>query len=108
MIMSMKQENINDLVLNEYNVTKVAEFFKLMGDNTRLKILIALSQSERCVSDLVECLKISQPTISHQLKLLRTAKLVKTRRDGRAIYYSLDDEHIENIVAMAIAHADEK
>ena len=95
-------------ILDEADLNRVSEFFLLMGDNTRLNILIALNHQEFCVSDLVKILNMSQSTISHQLKLLRTAKLVKTRREGRAIYYSLDDEHIENIVGMAIEHADEK
>ena len=98
----------NSLILDEQALNRVSEFFRLMGDNTRLNILITLSKGEHCVSDLVNKLSISQSTISHQLKLLRTARLVKTRRDGRAIYYSLDDEHIANIIATAIEHAFEK
>lgn len=100
-------DNIQRCVLDENCLNKVSEFFRIMGDNTRLNILIALSHRELCVSELVETLNISQSTISHQLKLLRTANLVKNRRDGRTIYYSLDDEHIANIVAMAIEHANE-
>lgn len=100
-------DNIQRCVLDENCLNKVSEFFRIMGDNTRLNILIALSHRELCVSELVETLNISQSTISHQLKLLRTANLVKNRRDGRTIYYSLDDEHIANIVSMAIEHANE-
>lgn len=101
-------DEVQKNILDEADLNRVSEFFRLMGDNTRLNILIALNHQEFCVSDLVKILNMSQSTISHQLKLLRTAKLVKTRREGRAIYYSLDDEHIENIVAMAIEHANEK
>lgn len=94
--------------LDMHTVSQVTDFFKLMGDNTRLSILIALCKKELCVSEIVSVLNLSQPTISHQLKLLKTAKLVKNRRDGRSIYYSLDDEHIENIISMAVEHANEK
>ena len=99
---------LQKILSDEDQVTRVSEFFRLMGDNSRLIILIALNHRELCVSDLVRLLNVSQPTVSHQLKLLRTAKLVKTRREGRTIYYTLDDEHIENIVAMAVEHALEK
>ena len=90
------------------DVMELGDFFKVMGDSTRLQILMALFSSEFCVSDLSNLLNMSQSAISHQLKVLRTSKLVKQRRDGRVIYYSLDDEHIKTILDMAYAHIIER
>lgn len=83
---------------------KVSAFFKVMGDSTRLQILTALIHNELCVSDIACVLNMSQSAISHQLKVLRQSKLVKTRQDGRSVYYSLDDEHVTDIVAEAMEH----
>lgn len=90
------------------DVMELGDFFKVMGDSTRLQILMALFSSEFCVSDLSNLLNMSQSAISHQLKVLRTSKLVKQRRDGRVIYYSLDDDHIKTILDMAYAHIIER
>lgn len=87
---------------------ELADFFKVFGDITRLKILKALMISEMCVCDLTALLKMNQSAVSHQLKLLRQSKLVKYRRDGKVIYYSLDDEHIKHIFDLGLVHLNEK
>ena len=92
-----------------YNkVTDLSDFFKIMGDSTRLQLLMALEYGELCVSDLSQLLNMSISAISHQLKSLRTAKLVKIRREGKNIYYSLDDEHIRSILEVSLEHILEK
>lgn len=73
---------------------QVAEMFKGLGDPTRVRILYLLSQAELCVHDLAQLLGVTQPAVSHHLRLLRMLRLVRTRRAGRAIYYALDDEHV--------------
>lgn len=85
----------------------VAELFKVFGDSTRTKILCALFQSEMCVNDITEVLGGTQSAVSHQLRILRNARLVKVRKEGKQVFYSLDDEHIENIFNMALEHVKE-
>ena len=87
---------------------KLAEMFKLFAVNTRLKIIWELLKEELCVQDLCERLNINQSTVSHQLQLLRNSKLVKYRREGKYIYYSLQDDHIETIISQAIDHISEE
>lgn len=82
----------------------VAELFKVFGDSTRIKIICALFESEMCVYDLAECLNMSQSAISHQLRILKQAKLVKFRRDGKQMYYSLDDDHVKQIFDAGYKH----
>jgi ArsR family transcriptional regulator len=84
-----------------------ADLFKLFGDSTRLGILWALSESEMCVCDLCALLKMKQPAISHQLKNLKQSRIVKARRDGKVIYYSLDDDHIRRLLNLGIEHVQE-
>lgn len=86
------------------DILNLADFFKVMGDGTRLRILIALEKNELCVSDLSCLLNMTQSAISHQLKALKNAKLIKSRRDGRVIYYSLDDDHVKAILDQAMIH----
>lgn len=85
----------------------LAELFKVFGDSTRIKILCSLFESEMCVCDLSALLSISQSAISHQLRVLKSARLVKFRRDGKVIYYSLDDEHIKHIFDEGLKHITE-
>ena len=85
-------------------IEKLADFYKIMGDQTRLKILTALEAGELCVSDLAELVSMSRSAVSHQLRALKAAKLVKNRKDGKTVYYSLDDEHIHSIIKVAVAH----
>jgi ArsR family transcriptional regulator len=84
-----------------------ADLFKLFGDSTRLGILWALSESEMCVCDLCALLKMKQPAVSHQLKNLKQSRVVKARRDGKVIYYSLDDDHIRRLLNLGIEHVQE-
>ena len=93
--------------LSNNKINDLSDFFKVMGDNTRLKILIALIHNEYCVNDIANIIGLSQSAVSHQLKVLRKSKLVKSTRNGRYIYYSLDDEHVEIILNMAIEHINE-
>lgn len=93
-----------DSLLPEETICDLADFFKVFGDSSRLKVLWALHQSEMCVSHLAELLKMSAPAVSHQLKLLRQSKLVRTRRDGKHIYYSLQDDHVQKILEMGQEH----
>lgn len=86
----------------------LAELFKVFGDSTRVRILSALSYSELCVNDLSALLGMTQSAISHQLKALRSAKLVKVRKDGKAACYSLDDEHVNAIIALGMQHVGEE
>jgi ArsR family transcriptional regulator, lead/cadmium/zinc/bismuth-responsive transcriptional repressor len=86
----------------------IAEIFKTLSDPTRLKILLRLAVGEACVHELCAALAMSQPAVSHQLRLLRVTRLVRTRRAGREIFYSLDDEHVMSLVDAALAHAGER
>ncbi|HCS72887.1 MAG TPA: transcriptional regulator [Clostridiales bacterium] len=87
---------------------KLADLFKVFGDSTRIKILWALEESEMCVCDIANLLNMTQSAISHQLRVLRQAALVKSRRDGKVIYYSLDDEHVQQIMDQGMIHIREK
>ena len=86
---------------------ELADLFKLFGDSTRIGILWALSESEMCVCDLCALLKMKQPAVSHQLKNLKQSRVVKSRRDGKIVYYSLDDEHIRRLLNMGMEHVRE-
>lgn len=85
----------------------LAELFKVFGDSTRIKILFLLFESELCVCAIAELLGASQSAVSHQLKVLKTNKLVKSRRDGKTIYYSLADSHVHDIIARGLEHIEE-
>lgn len=100
--------NKQDLIIDNPTLESMSEFFKVMGDSTRLSILYALLDNEYCVTDLCNVLQMNQSAISHQLKILKASKLVKSRRDGRSIFYSLDDQHIHEILALTLTHINEK
>lgn len=85
----------------------LAEFFKLFSDKTRVSILWALSHSEMCVCDLSMLLKMKQPAISQHLKVLRQMRMVRTRRDGKVVYYTLDDDHIRIVLKYGLEHIEE-
>lgn len=85
----------------------LAELFKVFGDSTRIKIICALFEEEMCVCDLSALLNVSQSAISHQLRVLKAARLVKFRRSGKIIYYSLNDEHIKHIFDEGLKHITE-
>lgn len=92
---------------DEDELAELAELFKVFGDSTRIRILYALSQAELCVCDLAELLGITQPAMSYQLKILRQAKLIRSRRDGKTMFYSLADSHVATIIGMAREHLEE-
>ena len=85
----------------------LAELFKVFGDSTRIKILYALSERELCVCDISELLGVSHTAISHQLRVLKGAKLVKYRREGKNVFYSLDDDHVRSIINQGMEHVEE-
>ncbi|MBE6944035.1 MAG: winged helix-turn-helix transcriptional regulator [Ruminococcaceae bacterium] len=89
-------------------LNQLVELFKSFGDETRMKILYALSLSDLCVCAIAELLDMEQSAISHQLKKLRQAKLVTSRKEGRTVYYMLDDDHVREIVAVGFAHLTEE
>ena len=86
----------------------LAETFKLLGDGTRVRILDALSRSELCVCDIARLLGLSESAVSHQLRLLRGMRLVRPRRDGRMIFYTLDDQHIVRLFEQGLEHVEER
>ena len=85
----------------------LAQLYKLFGDASRVKILVALTQSEMCVSEISEFLSITQSAVSHQLRILKSSNLVKTRRDGKNIIYSLTDNHVRTIIDCGMEHITE-
>jgi len=124
----LKQENIKQEVvlcdcdvIHDETVAKVrqilpaddelyelADFFKVFGDSTRIRIICALDQAEMCVCDLAVLLNMTKSAISHQLRILRQANLVKYRREGKVIYYSLADDHVKEIFETGLEHIREK
>lgn len=100
-------ENVKNKLPKEETLYDLAELFKVFGDSTRIKIICSLFESEMCVCDLSALLNISQSAISHQLRVLKSARLVKFRRAGKVIYYSLDDEHIKQIFDAGLHHITE-
>lgn len=87
---------------------RLAEMFKVFGDNTRIRILWALFDKELCVYDIAETLGMSQSAISHQLKTLKQARLIKARRDGKNAFYSIDDDHVKKIIEQMLIHVEEQ
>lgn len=83
---------------------ELADLFKVFGDSTRLRIMVTISENEMSVLNIAETLNMEQSTISHQLRVLRQNKLVRVRREGKQIYYSLDDEHVKKIIEMGLDH----
>ena len=89
---------------DEDSLLDLSELFKVFGDSTRVKILCALLQAEMCVCDIAVLLGMTKSSISHQLRILKQAKLVKNRKDGKVVYYSLADEHVGNIFGQGLTH----
>lgn len=100
--------NVRNQMPDPVDLREVADLFKLFGDSTRIAILWALSESQMCVCDLCALLRMKQPAVSHQLKNLKQARVVKSRRDGKVIYYSLDDEHIRKLLNLGMEHVKEQ
>jgi ArsR family transcriptional regulator len=104
-------EEIIDMVKGkmpaEETLYDLAELFKVFGDSTRIKVLWALGESEMCVCDIAALLNMTQSAISHQLRILKQARLVKFRKDGKIVYYSLDDAHVKQIFDQGLVHINE-
>ncbi len=101
-------DKINKEIPNEKTFHHLATFFKLIGDETRLRILFVLDQEETCVCDIANVLSMSKSSISHQLATLRKSGIVKCRKQGKEVYYSLDDEHVTKVFEIAINHINHK
>jgi DNA-binding transcriptional ArsR family regulator len=99
---------VRERMLSERDFLFLAELFKALGDYTRVRILYALSINELCVCALAEVLDMSPSAISHQLRLLRAARLVRYRKDGKNVYYTLDDAHVHNLIVQGIDHVREE
>ena len=92
---------------DEEELFDLAELFKVFGDSTRIRILSLLSRTELCVYDIAEALNMTVSAVSHQLKILRQARLIRNRREGKQIFYSLADDHVRTIIAMGLEHIEE-
>lgn len=100
-------DKVKENIPNEETLYDLAELYKAFGDTTRIKILYALFASEMCVCDIAVLLNMTQSAISHQLRVLKQARLVKFRKDGKVVYYSLDDEHVKHIFDQGLHHISE-
>jgi DNA-binding transcriptional ArsR family regulator len=86
---------------------ELADLFRVFGDSTRIKILYALHDNELCVQDIANAVQLSQSAVSHQLRVLKDTKLVRFRRDGKTVYYALDDDHVRSILSLGMEHIEE-
>ncbi len=117
----MKEEKVKDEKIVDYEAAEkiretmpedeylydLSELFRIFGDSTRIKILYSLFDTELCVGDIAAILSLSQSSVSHQLRILKDSKLVKFRREGKSIYYSLDDDHVRSILNLGMEHLEE-
>ena len=99
---------IREKMPQEETLYDLAELFKVFGDSTRIKILWALDEAEMCVCDIAFLLNMTQSAISHQLRVLKQAELVKSRREGKIVFYSLEDEHVKQIFDQGLIHISEE
>jgi ArsR family transcriptional regulator len=99
---------VNEKLPDEEELYDLAELFKIFGDSTRIRILFVLFESEVCVCDIAQALNMTQSAISHQLKILKQSKLVKSRREGKSIFYSLADSHVRTIIDQGLEHIEEE
>jgi DNA-binding transcriptional ArsR family regulator len=100
--------NVRERMPEERHLAELSDFYKLFGDATRLRILTALSIAELCVCDLGVLLDMKQPAISHQLRVLKQARIVRPRREGKVVYYALSDDHIRNVLQVGMEHLGEQ
>ena len=98
---------VNETLPDETELYDLAELFKVFGDSTRIRILYVLFEAEVCVCDLAAALNMTQSAISHQLKILKQNRLIKSRREGKSIFYSLADDHVRTIIAQGQEHIEE-
>ena len=101
-------ERIRSTMPDDEYLYDLSEVFRIFGDSTRIKILFALFDDELCVNDIAAILNLTQSSVSHQLRILKDNKLVKFRRDGKSIYYSLDDDHVRSILDLGMEHLEEQ
>lgn len=101
-------ENVKKEMYDEDLLNKLAEFFKILGDTTRVKILYALDKNEMCVCDIANVLNMSKSSISHQLGTLRRSGIVKCRKVGKEVFYMLDDEHVQQVFEVGVEHINHK
>ena len=94
-------------VVDHDQIVDLSEIFKVLSDPTRLKIVMALVKEDLCTFDIAQVLGITESAVSHQLRLLKTLRLVKHRKEGKMVFYSLDDEHIEDLIRIAMRHISE-
>ena len=99
---------VKDSIPEEETLYDLADLFKVLGDSTRIKILCTLFEAEMCVCDIAGVLGMTQSAISHQLRVLKQARLVKFKRNGKVVYYSLDDEHVKRIFDQGLIHISER
>ena len=100
-------QGIDDSLKEEF-IYDVADYFKVFGDSTRIRLLHLLLEKEMCVGDIADRLEMTQSAVSHQLRVLRQSELVKYRKEGKTVYYSLDDSHVENVLRQGIGHIKHK
>lgn len=100
-------ERVKKTIPQEETLYDLAELFKVFGDSTRIRILCVLFETEMCVCDIAALLNMSQSAISHQLRVLKSARLVKHRKEGKVVYYSLDDDHVKQIFDQGLIHIKE-
>ena len=100
----MDAASVREQLVSDSTAEKLADLFKTLGDPTRVRIIHALLQSELCVHDLTEVLGMGQSAVSHQLRLLRNMRIVKRRKVGKTVFYSLDDDHVEQLFMLTLQH----
>ncbi|RJX39487.1 transcriptional regulator [Paenibacillus pinisoli] len=96
--------SVKEKLVDDTTAIELADLFKALGDPTRIRIIHALLQSELCVHDLTQVLGMGQSAISHQLRLLRNMRIVKRRKVGKTVFYSLDDDHVEQLIVLTLQH----
>ncbi|NLL13474.1 MAG: winged helix-turn-helix transcriptional regulator [Fibrobacter sp.] len=99
--------NVREQLPSSEAILELADFFKILADSTRIRILSALSHAEMCVCDISALLNMTQSAVSHQLRLLKQSRLVKNRKNGKIVYYSLDDKHIKDVLSVGFDHLGE-
>ena len=100
-------DQLHGMMPDDDRLYDLADLFRVFGDSTRMRILYALFESELCVGDIAQALGMSQSSVSHQLRVLKAGKIVKFRREGKAVFYSLDDDHVRSIVDLGMKHVEE-
>ncbi|MCR5145359.1 MAG: metalloregulator ArsR/SmtB family transcription factor [Lachnospiraceae bacterium] len=100
-------QSVMDNMPDEEELIDLSELFRVFGDSTRIRILYVLMDHNMCVSDIAQILQLNQSAVSHQLRILKDAKLVKYKREGKAIFYGLDDDHVRTILSLGMEHITE-